>query len=46
MEVGIRVFDVIAEGEAWLARTGSGAGLSGYDIVLSGPTQGEDWDQQ
>ena len=46
LEVASRVTDVLAEGEAWLARTGSEAGLSGSDIVLSGPTQGEDWDQQ
>ena len=41
-----RVIDVLAEGEAWLARTDNEAGLSGSDIVLSGPTQGDDWDQQ
>ena len=46
LEAASRVTDVVAEGEAWLARTGSEAGLSGSDIVLSGPTQGEDWDQQ
>ena len=46
LEVASRVTAVLAEGEAWLARTGSEAGLSGSDIVLSGPTQGEDWDQQ
>ena len=46
LEVASRVTDVLAEGEAWLSRTGSEAGLSGSDIVLSGPTQGEDWDQQ
>ena len=37
-----RVIDVLAEGEAWLTRTDSEAGLSGSDIVLSDPTQGED----
>ena len=46
LEVASRVTDVLAEGEAWLSRTDSEAGLSGSDIVLSGPTQGEDWDQQ
>ena len=42
----VRVIDVLAEGEAWLARTGGFGGLSGCDIVLSGPTQGENWDKQ
>ena len=46
LEVVDRVIDVLAEGEAWLARTGGIGGLSGSDIVLSGPTQGEDWYQQ
>ena len=46
LEVASRVTDVLAEGQAWLNRTDSEAGLSGSDIVLSGPTQGEDWDQQ
>ena len=46
LEVVDRVIDVLAEGEAWLARTNSEAGLSGSDIVLSGPTQGDDWNQQ
>ena len=41
-----RVIDILAEGEARLARTGGIGGLSGSDIVLSGPTQGDDWDQQ
>ena len=44
LEVVVRVIDVLAEGEAWLARTGGVGGLSG-DIVLSGPTQREDWDK-
>ena len=42
----VRVIDVLAEGEAWLARTGGIGGFSGSDIVLSGPTQGENWDKQ
>ena len=46
LEVVVGVIDVLAEGEAWLARTGGIGGLSGSDIVLSGPTQGEDWDKQ
>ena len=29
-----------------LSRTGGVAGLSGSDIVLSGPTEGEYWDEQ
>ena len=37
---------VLAEGEAWLSRTGGIGGLSGSDVVLSGPTEGEDWDEQ
>ena len=46
LEVVVSVIDVLADGEAWLARTDSEAGLSGSDIVLSGPTQGEDWNKQ
>ena len=46
LKVVVRVIDVLAEGEAWLARTGGVGGLSGSDIVLSGPTQGENWDKQ
>ena len=46
LEVVVRVIDVLAEGEAWLSRTGGIGGLSGSDIVLSGPTEGEDWDEQ
>ena len=42
LEVASRVTDVLAEGEAWLTRTDSEAGLSGSDIVLSGHTQGKD----
>ena len=42
----VRVIDVLAEGEAWLARTGGIGGFSGSDIVLSGPTQGDNWDKQ
>ena len=45
LEVVVRVIDVLAEGQAWLARTGGVGGLSG-DIVLSCPTQGEDWNKQ
>ena len=46
LEVVVRFIDVLAEGEAWLSRTGGIDGLSGSDIVLSGPTEGEDWDEQ
>ena len=45
-EVASSVTNVLAEGEASLYRTDSEAGLSGSDIVLGGPTQGEDWDKQ
>ena len=48
LEVEDRVIDVLAEGEAWLSRTG-GIGrlmISGSDIVFSSPTQGKDCDKQ
>ena len=45
-EVVVRVIGVVIEGETWLSGTGGIGGLSGFDIVLSGPTEGEDWDQQ
>ena len=44
--VSVQVIDVLIEGEAWLSRTGGIGGLSGSDIVLSGPTEGEYWDVQ
>ena len=47
LEVVVRVTDVLVECETWLSRTGGIGGLSGFDIVLSGPTEGEDdWDEQ
>ena len=46
LEVVVRVSDVLTECEAWLSRTGGIGGLSGSDIVLSGPAEGEDWDEQ
>jgi len=46
LEVVVRFFDILAECEAWLSRTGGIGGLSGSDIVLSGPTEVEDWDEQ
>ena len=45
LEVVVCVTGVLAEGETWLSRTGGIGGLSGSDIVLSGPTEGEDWDE-
>ena len=44
LEVVLGVVMVLAECEAWLTRTGVGQ-ISGSDIVLSGPTQREDWSQ-
>ena len=38
LEVVVRVFGVLFEGETWLSRTGGIGGISGSDIVLSGPT--------
>ena len=46
LEVVVCVIDVLAESEAWLSRTGGIGGLSGSDIVLRGPTEGKDWDEQ
>ncbi len=46
LEVAIRVIDILSEGETWLTRTGSIGGLSRSDIVLSGPTEREDWDKE
>ena len=46
LEVVVRVVDVLPEGETWLSRTGGIGGLSGSDIVLSGLTEGEDWNEQ
>ncbi len=45
-KVAFRVIDILSEGETWLTRTGGIGGLSGSDIVLSGPTEGEDWDEE
>ena len=42
----VRVIDILIESEARLSRTGGIGGLSGSDIVLSGPAEGEDWDEQ
>ena len=42
LEVVVRVIDVLAEGETWLSRTGDIGGLSGSNIVLSGPAERED----
>ena len=40
------IIGVLIEGETRLTRTGGIGGLSGSDVVLSGPTLGEDCDQQ
>ena len=44
LEVVVRVTRVLVEGETWLSRTGGIGWFSGSDIVLSGPTEGQDWD--
>ena len=46
LEIVMCVTGVVVEGETWLSRTGGIGGLSGSDIVLSGPTKREDWDKQ
>jgi len=46
LEVVVRVIDVLTESETWLSRTGGIGRLSGSDIVLSGPTEGEERDEQ
>ena len=45
LEVVVRVLGVVIEGVANLSGTGGIGGLCGCDVVLSGPTEGEDWDQ-
>ena len=42
----VRVIGVVIEGVTRLSGTGVIGGLGGCDVVLSGPTEGEDWDQQ
>ena len=37
---------VLIEGVTRLSETGGIGGLSGCDVVLSGPAEGEEWDQQ
>ena len=46
LEVIIRVIGVVIEGVTRLSRTGGIGGLSGCDIVFSGPTEREEWSQQ
>ena len=46
LEVSVRVIGVVIEGVTRLSRTGGISGLSGCDIVLSGPIEGEEWEQQ
>ena len=43
LEVVAGIIGVLIEGETRLTRTGGIGGLSGSDVVLSGPTLGEDW---
>ena len=47
LEVALRVIGVVIKSVTRLSGTWDIGGLSGCDIVLSGPTeaQGEDWDQ-
>ena len=46
LEVAVRVIGVVIKGVTRLSGTGGIGGLSGSDIILSGPTKREDWDQQ
>ena len=46
LEVAVRMIGVVIEGVTRLSKTGGVGGLSGCDIVLSGPTEEENWDQQ
>ena len=46
LEVAVRVIGVVIESVTRLSGTGGIGGLGGCDVVLSGPTEGEDWDQQ
>ena len=46
LEVAVRVIGVVIEGMIRQSGTGGIGGLGGCDIVLSGPTDGENWDQQ
>ena len=46
LEVVVGVIGVVIEGVTRLSGTGGIGGLGGCDIILSGPTEGEDWDQQ
>ena len=45
LEVAVRMIDIVIEGVTRLTGTGGIGGLSGCDIILSGPTEGEDWNQ-
>ena len=42
----VRVIGVVIEGVTRLSGTGDIGGLGGCDVVLSGPTEGEEWSQQ
>ena len=46
LEVAVRVMDVVFEGVTRLSGAGGIGWLSGCDIVVSGPTEGEEWEQQ
>ena len=46
LEVAVRVIGVVIEGVTRLSGTGGIGGLGGCDIILSSPTEGEEWDQQ
>ena len=45
LEVAVRMIDIVIESVTRLTGTGGIGGLSGRDIILSGPTEGEDWNQ-
>ena len=42
LEVLVRVIGVVIESVTMLSGTGGIGGLSGCDVILSGPTEGED----
>ena len=43
LEVAVRVIGVVIEGETQLTGTEGVGGLGRCDIILSGPTEREDW---
>ena len=46
LKVVVRIIDVLAEGKAWLARTGGAGWFSGSDIVFIGSKHCRDWGKQ